>query len=285
VVENAWAVPVARIVTGRASMGGIGIPKANLVMFAGGYDGYQDYDLVDVYDATANIWTESPLLSFARSGIVAVAVGNVAIFAGGYTTSPGKMVPNAVVDVYNVDTQTWNSNGGLSVSRYSIAATVIDNYLAIFAGGLPASNAVDMYDSNNGNWTTSTLSVARGAAAAASIGNLAFIVGGINGDDTTHIDAVEIYDGKLNKWNSKKYEDGFPQYNAGGVAIPGTNIAMFAGGSSTPQILSPEVTATVVTFECKAPCSLSKASTLEIFGSRKVMLAVVVVLQLWLSVF
>ena len=42
-----------------------------------------------------------------------------------------------------------------------------------------ASNAVDLYNSATGTWSTAQLSVARGYLAAASVGNLAMFGGGL----------------------------------------------------------------------------------------------------------
>jgi hypothetical protein len=50
-------------------------------------------------------------------------------------------------------------------------------YITIFiAGG--ASDAVDVYNSTTGTWSTSRLSVARHSLAATSVGNLSLFAGG-----------------------------------------------------------------------------------------------------------
>ena len=45
------------------------------------------------------------------------------------------------------------------------------------AGGT-SSDAVDLYNSTSGSWSTARLSVARGGLAATSVGNVAFFAGG-----------------------------------------------------------------------------------------------------------
>ncbi len=47
----------------------------------------------------------------------------------------------------------------------------------VTAGGGP-SNAVDLYNSASGTWSTAQLSVARYFHAATSVGNVAFFAGG-----------------------------------------------------------------------------------------------------------
>ncbi len=44
------------------------------------------------------------------------------------------------------------------------------------------SNAVDLYNSTSGAWTTAQLSVARYVLAATSVGNVAFFAGGYGGN-------------------------------------------------------------------------------------------------------
>ncbi len=49
--------------------------------------------------------------------------------------------------------------------------------MRVTAGG-EGSNAVDLYNSASGTWSTARLSVARWSLAATSVGNVAFFAGG-----------------------------------------------------------------------------------------------------------
>ena len=51
----------------------------------------------------------------------------------------------------------------------------------VTAGG-NVSDAVDLYNSASGTWSTAQLSVARGILAATSVGNVAIFAGGYAGD-------------------------------------------------------------------------------------------------------
>jgi hypothetical protein len=69
----------------------------------------------------------------------------------------------------------------LSQARSLLAATSVDNRYALFGGGYnrsEPSNVVDIFDSLNGMWNTTTLSQARYYLASTSLGNLAFFGGG-----------------------------------------------------------------------------------------------------------
>ena len=51
--------------------------------------------------------------------------------------------------------------------------------MRVTAGGGGVSNAVDLYNSASGTWSTAQLSVARFWLAATSVGNVAIFAGGI----------------------------------------------------------------------------------------------------------
>ena len=48
--------------------------------------------------------------------------------------------------------------------------------------GNGGSNAVDLYNSASGTWSTAQLSVARYGLAATSVGNVAIFAGGVGGN-------------------------------------------------------------------------------------------------------
>jgi hypothetical protein len=54
--------------------------------------------------------------------------------------------------------------------------------MGVTAGGSGQSNAVDLYNSASGTWSTAQLSVARSLVAATSVGNVAIFAGGVTGN-------------------------------------------------------------------------------------------------------
>jgi hypothetical protein len=54
--------------------------------------------------------------------------------------------------------------------------------MRVTADGYVFSNAVDLYNSASGTWSTAQLSVARYGLAATSVGNVAIFAGGRAGD-------------------------------------------------------------------------------------------------------
>ena len=64
--------------------------------------------------------------------------------------------------------------------------------MRVTAGGGIKYNAVDLYNSTSGTWSTAQLSVARDGLAATSVGNVAIFAGGEGGNCS-----FELYDGVL----------------------------------------------------------------------------------------
>jgi hypothetical protein len=115
---------------------------------------------VDLYNSASSSWSTAEL-SVPRSEVAATSVGNVAIFAGGFTW--GGMLSNAV-DLYNSASGSW-STAELRVPRRNLAATSVGN-VAIFAGGNSATqevlSAVELYNKSVANGVHSDVSSSSG---------------------------------------------------------------------------------------------------------------------------
>ena len=174
----------------------------NEAFFAGGFPASGHSNVVDIYNTTTSTWSTAAL-SQARSALAAGSVGNQVVFGGGDTDSGG----SNVVDIYNTSTGSW-STATLSQARDQLAATAVGS-LVLFGGGeieppgvagVP-SNAVDIYNTSTGSWSTATLSQARNNLAAASVGDLAFFAGG--GDSTgAYTNTVDIYNSATGSWST-----------------------------------------------------------------------------------
>ncbi len=75
-------------------------------IFAGGYKGTADLadqlsDVVDIYDATTELWTTTTL-SQSRDGLAATTAGDQAFFAGGLTNTTNPST-SGVVDIYQAE--------------------------------------------------------------------------------------------------------------------------------------------------------------------------------------
>jgi hypothetical protein len=121
------------------------------------------------------------LLSVNRGGLAATSVGNVAIFAGGFTDG------NPVFFCVTKDLIfVWFCSDDACLRCFACLLACVcclccsrlpfDETSAGPSGG--SSSAVDLYDRQTGQWSTALLSVNRGDLAATSVGNVAIFAGG-----------------------------------------------------------------------------------------------------------
>lgn len=174
-VSNTWS-------TAELSEARVGMTTAaigNKLFFVGGVtiDSNQRYkatNRVDIYDVSTNHWTTATL-SEARSGSIAIAVGEKLLFAGG-EKMPGL---SDKVDIYDAPTNSW-SVATLSQARIVSSTAVLENKSLLFTStpwGPGYSNQMDIYDASANSWTSVQLNYPIGSQAITA-GNQIFIGGG-----------------------------------------------------------------------------------------------------------
>ena len=192
-------------------------------------------NLADIYDAYTGEWSTAAL-SQARGQLAATSVGPLAFFGGGEIDIPGAGGTTAVsssnvVDIYNSSTNQWSTNA-LSQARSDLAATSVGN-LAIFAGGIDwingndgvLSNAVDIYNTSTGQWTTAALSVPRYGLTATTVGTDAIFAGGVASGGLSNV--VDIFNTATGKWSTATLSQSRSEISA--TSVDGN--AIFAGGN------------------------------------------------------
>jgi hypothetical protein len=209
----------------------------NKVFFAGGFMVTNDYTTVvfssrvDIYDANSQTWSTAEL-SEARSSIGVVAVGNKILFAGGanaWNNPNGGYMDysgwSTRIDIYDVTTNTWSTAempvGMVFTYNWDATATVAGDK-AIFSGGV----GTYIYDVISNSWTTapiSPISFARYDYASASLGNKAFIAGGVSGGRGKEVD---VYDAITNTWSVHLLSEDRAHIRAASL----NNKVFFAGG-------------------------------------------------------
>jgi hypothetical protein len=145
---------------------------------------------VDIYHEATGAWTTASL-SEARYGLAATALGDLALFAGGWSGTGY----SSAVDIYDSSTGQWTT-ASLSVPRAWLAGASVGPY-AIFAGGevgsTQFSDVVDIYDSRDGSWSTSTLAEARSSLCGLSGPTAAYFAGGRSVYPLTYSNVVDVY--------------------------------------------------------------------------------------------
>jgi hypothetical protein len=169
--------------------------------------------------------TNPTALSNARRDLAATAIGNYALFGGGYTDNSS----GNTVDAYDASL-TRTIPTVLSNARGGLAATTIGNY-ALFGGGYTTSarvTVVDAYDTSLTRTTPTALSIGRDGLAATAIGNYALFGGGYrDGSNVNTVDAYANFNltGKLLVTVGSKYDFGSGETTATTTLITANNPA------------------------------------------------------------
>jgi hypothetical protein len=192
----------------------------NKILFAGGLGntdhGFDVSDVVDIYDVSTGQWSVAHL-SEARAVPTPVVVGNLVFFAGGVTrggNNGGLVGVSAAVDIYNAATGQWTT-ASLSEPRGYVAAAATGTKV-VFAGGYYTygsndqglslywgTKTIDVYDMVSQQWSTDSLTIARGMAAAGATNKKLVVAGGAKGSSSiapgfydelvTPVRAADIY--------------------------------------------------------------------------------------------
>ncbi len=178
----------------------------NKIIFAGGIDDSAvTGKTVDIYNVATNTWTTSQLSEERFYGSNSgAAAGSKVVFAGGIGGASAINAYSKVVDIYDVNTNSWTKSQ-LSDPKSYLAAVGTANTI-VFAGGVRVDTngqqifykSVDVYDANTNTWTSANLSEARDFVAGAAAGNKIVIAGGFNGTDA--VKTVDIYDVQTGVW-------------------------------------------------------------------------------------
>lgn len=233
----------------------------NKILFAGGYivGLSTPSSRVDIYDIVSNTWTTAEL-SQPRSGMAVTVLGNKIFFGGGYIDSYNTL--SSRIDIYDVISGIW-STAELSLARVWLTAAQAGNKV-LFAGGFYQitgqgdflfSNKVDIYDASANSWSTSSLSQARGAFTATTVGNKIYFAGGItlfNPNDIEATTQIDIFDAISGSWSTSSLSEAKGDH----AAISVNNKIYWAGGKPATQPIYPYVSNLVEIRDVNTPSSL-----------------------------
>lgn len=187
-----------------------------------------------IFLRTANLsyYGEAPVLSpYGSNDLAATAIGNYALFGGGYA--------NDQVNAYDtslVRTRPSGLIGSASRGEAYLAAAAVGSY-ALFGGGRdlyydsPAA-FVTAYDTSLTRTTPTALSSARESLTATAVGNYALFGGGTN--QSISLDVVDAYDTSLVRTTPTVLSVARSNFAATRVG----NYALFGGNSTVVDAYS-----------------------------------------------
>lgn len=155
----------------------------------GGYNGTTYLNNVDKFSPSTQSWEAVTTLPIGVADAVVCANDKI-IVAGGINNTPV-----ATVQIYDVETNNWQTESTMPKALYGSAYAQKDNYLYVFGGiGVSGySNNVYKYDLSTGVWETKTNMPFENAYSSAEIvGNSVYLIGGVNSSGVT--DSIYVYD-------------------------------------------------------------------------------------------
>jgi hypothetical protein len=185
---------------------------------------------IDAYNSSLT-QSSTEGVSTARINMASTAVGYYALFGGGQNSSYTTYYKT--VDAID-DYLERVSCDDLSVGRHSLAATTVGvdyDAHALFAGGYGVTTTtaqvatVDAYDAGLTRSTATSLSVARSALAATTVGNYALFGGGMKHGQSL-MATVDAYNDSLTRTSVQDLSEAKTRITATTVG----NYALFGGG-------------------------------------------------------
>ncbi|HSD84484.1 MAG TPA: LuxR C-terminal-related transcriptional regulator [Anaerolineae bacterium] len=193
--QTAWQ-PVGQMSVARGRLAAAALGSRLVVI--GGETASGITGLVELWDANRQQWLIGQNKPTPVANVGAVVLNGQVIVPGGYTASGA---PAAVVEAYNVVSDTWTSLAALPAPRFAYAIATDNNKVYVFGGwdGQGYANTTFIYDPQTDRWTTGApLPMGRGFAGAALLNNAIYVVGGYADDH--EFDRCDRYLPREDRW-------------------------------------------------------------------------------------
>ena len=223
--ENSWVTKASmhfsRTGAGAASVNGIvyvmgGSQRYNVTDT--GFS-YMSINATEAYNPATDTWTLKAPMPTSRDGFgVAVYQNKIYCIGGESVSATGSHATNAN-EVYDTETDSWQTKTSMPTARYGIEANVVDGKFYLI-GGIESSSItrlirgifqieqcineiakVEVYDPVTDTWTTgSPMPTAVGGYASAVVDGKVYVISGsVNESAMTNLS--QIYDPKTDKWS------------------------------------------------------------------------------------
>jgi N-acetylneuraminic acid mutarotase len=231
--ENLWttkaSMHMSRTGAGAASVNGI-------IYVTGGSQRYFEKDnsffyvtinATEAYDPATNTWTQKAPMPTSRDGFGTVVYQNKIYCIGGRTLWKNSENATRANEVYDTETDRWQTKTAMPTARYGIQANEVDGKIYLIGGWIQSESSsiadesaqTEIYDPLTDAWTTGSpmLTAVGGYASAVMDGKIYVISGVASGSTKTNL--TQIYDPKTDRWSL-------------GVPIP-MSISSAAAGATT----------------------------------------------------
>lgn len=191
---NVWT-PIAPSNFQHGNTAAVGVIGDKIYVAGGDGGGMQQREL-EVYDPTANTWTNLALMDVPRNHT------GGGVIAGKFYVVAGRGSPAAptALEVYDPQTNTWKSLAPMPTARSGVGVGVVNGELYVFGGEIPALHAeVEVYNPGSNSWRRiADMPTPRHGLWASVIGDKIYLPGGGSqqGFGATNVNEVFAVSGK-----------------------------------------------------------------------------------------
>lgn len=168
----------------------------------GGYTGGGETctNKAEMYDPTANTWTNIDPMPTARADLTAAQLNGELYAIGGYDDSL-KEVLNTV-EAYNPTTDTWETKTSLPISMCFMKAVSLNGNIYVTGGKNASGSALNtLYLYDGSSWVPKEhMNVPRFEHGAVALNGKIYVFGGVY-DGTDCLYSGEVYDPSTNTWS------------------------------------------------------------------------------------
>ncbi len=210
--DNSWATKasmhISRTGAGAAAVNGIvyvigGSQRYNV---AGNEFSYVSINATEAYNPVTDTWTMKTSMPTSRDGLGVAVYQNKIYCIGGRSFLGTSGTATNVNEVYDTETDSWQTKTPMPTARYQIEASVVDGKFYVIGGyesssSLHASAKVEVYDPVTDTWTTGSPmpTAVEGYASAVVDGRIYVISGSVGESAMTNL--TQIYDPETDEWS------------------------------------------------------------------------------------
>jgi YDG domain/Galactose oxidase, central domain len=196
----------------------------------------------EIYDSSANTWTQiSPMTSARANATAALLQDGRVLIAGGDNSG----TPNNTIEVYDPASGGFSFAGTLSSPRTQHAMLVLQDGRVLIVGGFDGNNPLatsDIFDPTSGNITAGpSLATGRYSMSATTLmnGQVAVIGGAGQGSNgTVDLASIEIFDPMLNAFDDAGVSLTTAREGHQAFLLPNNNNVLIVGGTSSGTVLA-----------------------------------------------